>query len=264
MLVILYILEQAYGDNRTLVDTAIADMICIAVFFLLRPGEYTGTTADDTPFHIKDVGVYICDRKLDNAFASDAELDSATSVSYTFTTQKSGTRDEKLVQGRSGNVLCCPVRATIRRVRHHRLHKSGQQVPIASYYATSRRTAVKPKDVPNTLCTDMSLNFHRIGINASDISARSLRASGAMAMFAGDMDMNNIRLMGRWNSDAMMRYLHGQAQPIVGKFAARMFNDGAFAFQPDETVPSIDNYADWSPGVSTPFPSTPFMQWHMG
>jgi hypothetical protein len=38
MLVILYILEQAYGNNRTLANTDIADMICIAVFFLLRPG----------------------------------------------------------------------------------------------------------------------------------------------------------------------------------------------------------------------------------
>jgi hypothetical protein len=150
LLVILYILEQAYGDNRTLTDTTIADMICIAVFFLLRPGEYTGTTAEDMPFRLEDVGVYIRDRKLDNAFASDAELDSATSVSYTFTTKKNGTRDEKLVQGRSGNALCCPVRAMIRRVRHHRLHKSGQHVPIASYYATSRRTAVKPKDVTDT------------------------------------------------------------------------------------------------------------------
>jgi predicted ATP-binding protein involved in virulence len=208
-LAILYILDQAYGDNRTIADTAIADMICISVFFLLRPGESTDTTANDTPFRLEDVGVYICDRKLDNAFASDIELDSATSVSYTFTTQKNGTCDKKLVQGRSGYALCCPVRATIRRVRHHRLQKSGQHVPIASYYATSRRTAVKPKDVTHTLRTAMRLNFHRTGINASDISARSLRASGVMAMFHGDIDMNSIRLMGRWNSDAMMRYLHG-------------------------------------------------------
>jgi hypothetical protein len=124
MLVILYILEQAHVDNRTLADTAIADMICIAVFFLLRPGEYTGTTTDDTPFRLEDVVVYIRDRKLDIVFGSDAEIDSATSVSYTFTTQKNGTRDEKLVQGRSGNALCCPVRATICRVTQVRPTRS--------------------------------------------------------------------------------------------------------------------------------------------
>jgi hypothetical protein len=90
----------------------------------------------------------------------------------------------------------------------------------------------------------MRINFHRTGIKASDISARSLRAAGAMAMFAGDMDMNNSRLVGLWNSVAMMWYLQGQAQPIVGNFAARMFDDGAFTFKPDETVPIIDNYAD--------------------
>jgi hypothetical protein len=244
MLVIVYILEQAYGGTRSLAETAIAGMICIAVFFLLRPGEYTGTTADDTPFRLEDVGVYIRDRNLDISCCSDVELDSATSVSYTFTTQKNGTRDEKLVQGRSGNALCCPVRATIRRVKHHRLKKSSPHTPIASYYATSRRTAVKPKDVTDTLGNAMRINFNRTGITATDISARYLRAAGAMAIFAGNIDTNNIRLMGRWHSDAMMRYLHGQAQPIVGNFAARMFNDGAFTFQPDETVPIIDNYGD--------------------
>jgi hypothetical protein len=73
MLVTLYILEQEYGDSRTLANTAIADMICIAVFFLLRPGEYTGTTVGDTPFRLEDVGVYIRDRNLDIALGSDAE-----------------------------------------------------------------------------------------------------------------------------------------------------------------------------------------------
>ena len=34
---------------------AIADMIIIAFFFLLRPGEYTGTKSDSSPFRLSDV-----------------------------------------------------------------------------------------------------------------------------------------------------------------------------------------------------------------
>jgi hypothetical protein len=90
----------------------------------------------------------------------------------------------------------------------------------------------------------MQINVHHTGIQATDISARSLRAGGAMAMFFGKIDMNNIRIMGRWHSDAMMRYLHGQAQPIVGRFVEVMYNNGAYTFQPDETVPIIDSYDD--------------------
>jgi hypothetical protein len=120
---------------------------------------------------------------------------------------------------------------------------SSTSTPLASYYLTNRCTAVKPKDVTGTLRHAMRINFHRTGIQATDISARSLRAGSVMAMFFGKIDMNNIILMGRWHSDVMMRYLHGQAQPIVGRFAEVMYN-GAYTFQPDETVPIIDSYDD--------------------
>jgi hypothetical protein len=132
-IIIIYILAQAYDNHRSDSDLAVADMIVIAFFFLLRPGEYTGTTSYDAPFRLQDVNLYIGGRKLDSATASLAELHAATSVSYKFTTQKNGIRDEKLVQGRSGSGLCFPVKATVLRIKHHQLHKSKPNVPIASY-----------------------------------------------------------------------------------------------------------------------------------
>jgi hypothetical protein len=65
-----------------------------------------------------------------------------------------------------------------------------------------------------------------------------------MAMFFPKIDMNNIRLMGCWYSDATMRYLHGQAHPIMGRFTEAIYNNGAYTFQPDETIPIIDSYGD--------------------
>jgi hypothetical protein len=55
--IITYILAQAFGIQRNDEDLAIADMITIAFFFLLRPGEYTGTTADDTLFRLEYVAL---------------------------------------------------------------------------------------------------------------------------------------------------------------------------------------------------------------
>jgi hypothetical protein len=196
--------NKRYYAARDVASVSIAGMICIAFFFLLRPGEYTGTTSDDTIFRLQNMGLYIRDRKLNLFQCSGAELNAATSVSYTFTTHKNGTRDENIVQGRSGNAMCCPVRATVRRLKHHRLKKSTPSTPSASYYLANRRTSVKPKDVTDTLRHAMRINFHRMGIQATDISARSLRAGGSMAMFFEKIDMNNIRLMGRWHSDDMM------------------------------------------------------------
>jgi hypothetical protein len=101
IIIVVYILQLAYDAARGVADTAIADMICITFFFLLRLGEYTGTTSDDTPFCLEDVSAYVRDKKLNMLLCSEAELDAATLVYYTFTTQKNGTRDEKIVQGRS-------------------------------------------------------------------------------------------------------------------------------------------------------------------
>jgi hypothetical protein len=119
-------------------DIAISDMIAIAFFFLLRPGEYTVTTTYDTPFRLEDVALYIHDRRLDVMTASTAELDAATSVSYKLTTQKNGTRDKKIVQGLNGDSKCCPVKTNARRIKYHRAKNSKQTVPIASYHRAHR------------------------------------------------------------------------------------------------------------------------------
>ena len=67
-----------------------------------------------------------------------------------------------------------------------------------------------------------------VGISPSDISARSLRASGAMALLCAQVDSDTIRLLGRWRSDEMLRYLHVQAQPVMKNFARRMLEGGHY------------------------------------
>jgi hypothetical protein len=188
--------------------------------------------------------LYIQGCKLYLFAANDAEIKSATSVSYTFTTQKNGNRNEKLVHVLSGDPWCCPVKATVRCVLLHRRHKASLVTPVASLYRGNRRTLVKARDVTEVLRCAMRLNIHHTGIEPLEISARFLRAGGAIALLHGNVDLSNIRMMGRWHSDAMMRYLHVQVHPILGKYAARMFNEGTYSFFPDETVPIIDVYDD--------------------
>jgi hypothetical protein len=72
-------------------NQAIADMICIAFFFLLRPGEYTCGTGN-TPFRLKDATLYIGTQQLNSRRASPEDFNSVTSVSLTFTSQKMESR----------------------------------------------------------------------------------------------------------------------------------------------------------------------------
>lgn len=75
-----------------------------------------------------------------------------------------------------------------------------------------------------------------LGFLPKDVSARCLRAAGAMALLLSDVDTNIIQLIGRWRSDAMLRYLHVQAEPLMRDYSRRMLNCGTYNLIPNQVV----------------------------
>jgi hypothetical protein len=65
-----------------------------------------------------------------------------------------------------------------------------------------------------------------------DVTVRSTRAGGAMALLCAGVDSDRIRLVGRWRSDEMYRYLDVQAQPVMNGLAAAMLGGGDFRLTP--------------------------------
>ena len=84
--VLRHIMSIALASNNPTV-VATADMITIAFFFLLRPGEYTDSPSDTKPFHLQDTQIFVGPQRLNITTASDAQLQAATFVSLTFTEQ---------------------------------------------------------------------------------------------------------------------------------------------------------------------------------
>jgi hypothetical protein len=204
IIVIVYILQQAFGNLPLPDRQAVADMCNIAFYFIVRPGEYTGTTSDHTPFRLQDVALHVGTRRLDNMLASLTDIQTVDSVSYTFTTQKNGTKGKILTHVLSGDALACPVKANIRRLIHLRNHKAPKTAPIASYFHNRKRVTIKANDITDALWLATVATGHQTGLLPSDISARSLRAGGAVALLNGNIDHNTIRMLGRWHSDAMI------------------------------------------------------------
>lgn len=224
---------------------AIADMTCIAFYFLLRPTEYAGTEKKYNVFTLDDVDLYIGARKLTLADASDRELAASTSMRLHFTTQKNQRKGDIIAHARSAHPFCCPVLAAIRMIMVHRTWFSDNNLPfdgavrLASYYHRAKRLNIKPEHITKHLRSAARICQRRTGIDPKEITARSLRAGGAMALLCGRVDRNTIQLLGRWHSDAMMLYLHQQAQPIMANLATRMFNGGDYTFSPDTVVPLL-------------------------
>ena len=94
--VVLWLLNQVYNPVIPLEsDMSLADIICIAFFFLLRPGEYSGTTSDKTTFTLNDVYLYLGKQKLSFTTATDTELGAATFLCSSFHDKKEPSKGQR-------------------------------------------------------------------------------------------------------------------------------------------------------------------------
>ena len=229
---ILQFFIQQTNRNPSPLNTVIADMLVLAFFFLLRPGEYTSAESTSHPFLLRDVAFRVGFRYINPLTASLEDIRSATFVTLTFSTQKNAVRGEVVGLGRSGDPYLCPVRAVIRRVVHLRQNFASHKTPLSAYFL---HNAQHPKHLPSAVLTlalrqAATLLGPRLGFKPLDISARSLRAGGATALLCANVSGDFIKLLGRWRSDEMLRYLHLQAYQRMKDIAPAMVQSGAFEF----------------------------------
>jgi len=213
--------------------SAIADMLLLGFFFLLRPGEYAFTNNPDaSPFRLCDAHLLINSRRLDPYTATEFDLSCVNYVALEFTTQKNGVRGELVGLGRSGHPSWCPVQALLNRVRHLRLHRAPTHTPLYSFFDQSWQhitTTILTHYLRQAIIT-LGTTY---GIASGEVSVRSLRSSGAMSLLCARVDTDMIRLLGRWRSDEMLRYLHVQTFPLVAPLASQMLHHGTFTMIPN-------------------------------
>ena len=223
---------------------AIADMIIIAFFFLLRPGEYTGTESDSSPYRLSDVTFSIGRTGFNTSTATDNELSAATFVILTFSTQKNGVRWGKIGHGDTGDPLLCPKEALRRRVTHLRQQEAPANTHLARFKSPRGHWMnVTPTKITAHLKATVKLfaGTH-LGFTHHDVSARSLLAAGAMALLYSGVDNDIISLVGRWRSDEMMWYLHMQDEPIMRNFSKLMISHGNYNFYRKMKYPSTKSF----------------------
>jgi hypothetical protein len=218
---------------NTAASCTIADMLLLGFFFLLRPGEYAYTDNENAaPFCVCDVHLLIHNRRLNAYTAPQRDLDQVNFIALEFTNQKNGVRGELVGLGKSGHPQWCPVRAVLNRICHLRTHRAPPTTPLYAHYTTSWHR-INTTILTTQLRIAVTTLGAQYGIMPEDISVHSLRSSGAMALLCANVDTDKIRLLGRWRSDEMLRYLHVQALPIVAPFASQMLQHGHFTSLPN-------------------------------
>jgi hypothetical protein len=233
---IAYIASQLDTSSETLKGTA--DMIFLAFFYLLRPGEYTDAPSDTVPFTFNDVTLAIGDLRLDLLTASDEQLLAASTGSLTFTKQKNGVENEVIRLGRSGDPIICPVKSLARRIIHLRNNNAPPHTPLGRVFTSKGIERITPSAISKCLKDAVRYIGFDLGFLPEEVSARSLRAAGATALLVAKVDPDIIQLLGRWRSDEMMRYLHLSASPVMKDFARKMLH-ADYTLAPNQLVPSL-------------------------
>ena len=104
-------------------------------------------------------------------------------------------------------------------------------------YHHNKWVKVTPTHLTSLLRDSVTFLGTDLGFLPSDVSARCLRAAGANALLLANVDSDVIRLIGRWRSDEMLRYLHVQAAPLMTNYSRRMLAAGHYTLIPNGSVP---------------------------
>jgi hypothetical protein len=198
------------------------NMICMAFFFLCQPGEYTAPTGKNTPFPLCNVTFYIGLRGVLAPHATPDNIAHASFVCLVFTSQKNLVQGKTIGLGLSGDPFTCPVLAVDRQVTHLLHHQAPSTTPLCTFYLGNCAHYVTPRDISTSLKASVVALGSVLGLDQTKVLAQSLGAGGAMALLCAQVGTSTIKLLGRWQSDEMLRYLTVQAAPVMRDFAKRM------------------------------------------
>jgi hypothetical protein len=214
------------------------DLCVVGFFWLLRPAEYLYSAAQgrSQAFRLQDVCFQADGRLLPAADASlnDLDVSRITRATLTFNDQKNAVRGEQISHAATQHPLLCPCKALARICAHLRAYGAAPATPLYTYYDNLGQVHhAQPQFVTNALRHAANSLQATTGIPAALLSARSLRPGGATALLCAGVDADVIQLLGRWKSDAMLRYLRVAATANTRNFAQTMLNAGAYTFAPN-------------------------------
>ena len=81
-----------------------------------------------------------------------------------------------------------------------------------------------------TINTTVGFCRPNLGFEVKDLSARSLYATGDIAILYAVVDSDIIKLIGHWRSNEMLRYLHVQSNPLMRNFLRFILTHGNYYF----------------------------------
>lgn len=208
-------------------------LFLMAFFFAMRSCEYVKVVGPRRTLPVRKMDItFIKDRRVVPHHSPSLHL--ADTVSVYYDTQKRDTRGESVTQERTGDPVYCPVVACAAVVRA--MDADGCSPTDEVYWFKDhkgRRRQLVAKFASTTLKTFVASIEDTWNILPHEVGLHSWRSSSAMAMYLVPIPTATIMLLGRWSSDAFLRYIRPQADNFSAGVAKGMIGTKAFIHVPN-------------------------------
>jgi len=236
-------LHRQAQESKLLLDEVIAWLQTMAYFWCMRSCEYSDVQGERRT-KILCVRNFRFFDKLNKDISCDYQnlRENAVTASITFEFQKKEVRNDIISHQRSGDRInggeMCPVRAAVelimRIVKYDISPERLKDIQI-NYVEFDRKGFTIPSAMILLRLRQAvsTLGHATLGFLADEVGTHSNRSGGAMGMFLAGTPVYTIMLMGRWSSDAFMRYIRKQV-------AAKMLTYEQFYTVPDFIHTAVD------------------------
>jgi hypothetical protein len=165
----------------------------------------------------------------------DPQLEYADCVSKTFEWQKKDERMDTVTQMASGDRSLCPVRldaALVRRIRSY--PGTSDDTPMSAVWRNDRIEHITSSEMVEALRAAVgALGEEKLGILMREVGTHSVRSGAAMAMYLGECPVYTIMMIGRWSSDAFLRYIRKQIEQFSHNVSCKMLKFETHRHIPD-------------------------------
>jgi len=224
------VIKELISLALTSLEKAMSELFTGAFFFAMRSCEYLKVAGKRRTkiVTLKNVRFFKGRKELNH---SKDKLDKADSVSITFELQKRDAKFDTVTHHRSKDKTICPVIIWAKIIKR-----------IRSYPKSSDNTTVNTFRDKNTIIHQITgaqllkqlrraaqaIGHEVLGFYPDQVGLHSARSGAAMAMYLSGVPVYTIMLLGRWPSDAFLRYIRKQVKEFSKGISEKMIINEKF------------------------------------
>jgi hypothetical protein len=158
--------------------------------------------------------------------------------------QKQDKKNNTTTQKALDNLTLCVVRAAATIIRRIQFYPgANKNTPIPAIWKYNRIKNITSKHITNTLQDAiLAIEEDTLHIAANKIGTHSIHLGAAMAMFLGGCLVFLIMIIGRWSSNAFLRYIWKQVEEFNHDVSPKMLTHMFHRHIPNYISPTISNF----------------------